>query len=64
MKIDIKLLEGGYWHVRGQGPCNWAQFEHWPVDESSARRVSFPEAGETFIRALVKQALAPAKEDQ
>ena len=53
MKLTIKQLESGYWHVRGTGPCNWAQFLLWPRDIETARRAAFPEASDAFCAALI-----------
>ena len=48
--IKAKQLESGYWHVRGNGPCEWAQPPHYPCDEETLRAHAFPEASEEFIR--------------
>ena len=50
-RITVKRLHGShYYHVRGTGPCNWAQPPCWPCDERTLRRHAFPEASEEFIR--------------
>lgn len=54
--IKITKLSTGYYHVRGVGPCNWAQVPHWPADEQTIRAHAFPEASEAFIRAAVAAA--------
>lgn len=51
MTISAKRLASGYWHIRGDGPCNWAQPPTWPCSESVLREHAFPEASEAFIRA-------------
>ena len=53
MSIVVKRLQSGYYHVRGNGPCNWAQPETWPCDEDHLRAHAFPEASEQFIRAAI-----------
>lgn len=58
MHIDVKRLDSGHWHVRGHGPCNWAQPPVWPCDEKTLRDNAFPEASDVFIMA----ALALAEE--
>jgi len=55
-KIIVKRLGSGYWHIRGFGPCNWAQPPVWPCDEKTLRQFSFQEAGEGFIRDAMKVA--------
>lgn len=47
--IAVRKLESGYFHVRGRGPCEWAQPPCWPCDEATLRQHSFPEASERFI---------------
>jgi hypothetical protein len=37
MKITYKRLPSGYWHIRGRGPCNWAQPPHWPCSKQTKR---------------------------
>jgi len=49
MNITIHMLPSGYWHARGDGPCNWAQ---WPKWEQLTERHFFPEAGSDFKQAL------------
>lgn len=55
MVITAKKLESGYWHIRGVGPCNWAQPPHWPCSEKVFREHVFPEACEEFIRSALRQ---------
>lgn len=58
MSVTARRLESGWWHVRGTGPCEWAQPPHWPCDEATLRANAFPEASEMFIRATVNAARA------
>ena len=48
--ITAKRLPSGYWLVRGNGPCEWAQPPTWPCSEQVLREHAFPEASERFIR--------------
>jgi len=48
--ISVKKLSTGYYHIRGQGPCNWAQPPYWPCSEEVLRAHAFPEAAEYFIQ--------------
>ena len=48
--ITAKQLDSGYWHIRGNGPCEWSQPPHWPCDEATLREHAFPEASDKFIR--------------
>ena len=52
--IDVRRLASGYYHVRGNGPCEWAQPPRWPCDEDTLRAHAFPQASEQFIRAAMK----------
>jgi len=56
--IKITRLPGGWWHVRGRGPCNWAQPPEWPCSEAMLRAHAFPEAGEAFLKEAIRVALA------
>jgi len=49
MTITITQLPSGYWHIRGRGPCNWAQPPHWPCSEEVLRAHAFPQASEEFF---------------
>lgn len=51
--ITVRRLESGYYHVRGQGPCNWAQPPEWPCDEATLRAHTFGEASEDFVRSAL-----------
>jgi len=54
--ISVRRLESGYWHVRGVGPCNWAQPPQWPCDEQTLREHAHLEASEDFIREALNAA--------
>jgi hypothetical protein len=54
MEVKVRQLPSGYYHVRGSGPCNWAQPPAWPCDERTLREHAFPEASEKFIRAAMR----------
>jgi hypothetical protein len=47
--IEVKRLSSGYFYIRGDGPCNWAQPPTWPCSEETLRAHAFPEASEEFI---------------
>jgi len=53
VKIEIKKLPSGYYHIRGRGPCNWAQVEKWPCSESDLLAGNF-QGGEDFINAVME----------
>lgn len=52
--VTVKRLDSGYFHVRGTGPCNWAQPRRWPCSETELRLAAFPEASDSFIREAMK----------
>ena len=54
--IAVQRLSSGYWHIRGEGPCNFAQPPHWPCDEETLRAHTFHEASEGFIQAAIRLA--------
>ena len=56
MEIKIKRLPSGYYHIRGNGACNWAQPAKFPCAEDELRASAFPEASEEFIRAALAAA--------
>jgi len=56
MTIGIKQLSSGYWLLRGQGPCEWAQPPRWPCDEKTLRNHAFPETSEDFIQECLRLA--------
>lgn len=64
MKITVKRLESGYWHIRGVGPNNWAQPPHWPATEDELREHACSESGESFIRAALAAARGLAAEEE
>lgn len=47
-QIKFEHLSSGYVHIRGNGPCNWAQVPFWPCSAEELELGMFPEAGETF----------------
>lgn len=51
MMIEAQRLDSGYWHIRGDGMCNWAQPSMWPCSEEELRASAFPEASEQFFQA-------------
>ena len=55
MSISVKRLPSGYFHIRGKGPCNWAQPPHWPCSEEVFRAHAFVQASETFIIEALKE---------
>ena len=60
--ITVTRLESGYFHVRGDGPCEWSQPRSWPCSEEELRKAAFPEASDRFIReAAAKANEAPQK---
>ena len=54
-QITVKQLRG-YYHVRGNGPCNWSQPPLWPCSLEMLREYAFPQASETFLRAAAEAA--------
>lgn len=60
MRIRVHQLPSGYWHVRGDGPEEWAQPPTWPCDEATLRSHAALEASGRFIRA----ALAAARSEE
>ena len=56
MPITAKQLDSGYWHIRGDGPCNWAQPPWWPCNEETLREHIFPEASDDFVRECMDYA--------
>ena len=54
MTIELKRLPSGYTHLRGNGPCNWAQVPRWPCGERDLLDGAFPEASKEFLRECAK----------
>ena len=54
MTITVKRLETGWYHLRGYGPCEWAQPPYWPCTEEVLRAHAFPHASEAFIREALR----------
>lgn len=50
--VTVQKLSSGYYHLRGEGPCNWAQPPTWPCSEDELEESFFGEAGEPFRRAV------------
>lgn len=48
--MTVRRLSSGYWHIRGIGPCNWAQVPSWPCSDAELEAGFFAEAGESFRR--------------
>jgi len=59
MRITVRRLDSGYWHLRGRGPCNWAQPPVWPCDEKTLRQHAFAQASEEFIRDAMRMEPKP-----
>jgi hypothetical protein len=49
MKISIHPLSSGYIHLRGDGPCNYAQPLVWPCSKEELRQHAHPEASDEFL---------------
>ena len=56
MSITIRRLDSGYWHIRGVGPCNWAQPPCWPCAEETLRGHAAPGASEEFFATVINEA--------
>jgi len=54
--FTVRKLDTGYYHIRGVGPCNWAQPPSWPCDEDTLRGSAFPEASEDFLQSVARAA--------
>lgn len=54
MKIKVKKLSSGYYHIRGEGPCNWTQPPRFPCRKEMLEEYSFPEASKSFINSVVE----------
>ena len=52
--VSVRRLSSGYWHLRGQGPCSWAQPPSWPCSERVLREHAFGEASEEFIQSCLR----------
>lgn len=53
MTVTVTRLPSGYYHVRGDGPCNWAQPPTWPCSEETLRAHAFAQASDTFLQAAL-----------
>jgi len=63
MKITVTRLSSGYFHVRGEGPCNWAQPATWPCGEQALRFASFQTPSDEFIKSALKAMVAAPEEE-
>lgn len=54
MNVTVQKLSSGYWHLRGRGPCNWAQPPEWPCDEAVLRGHASSGASDEFIRSCME----------
>ena len=52
--ITFERLSSGYWHIRGGGPCEWAQPPCLPCSEETLRAHAFPQASDYFIRETLR----------
>ena len=52
--ITINRLSSGYWHIRGTGPCEWAQTAVLPTTFEAVRAAAFPEASDKFCREAAR----------
>ena len=55
MTLDIRRLSSGYTHIRGNGPCEWAQVSYWPCGDEELTAGCFPEASNAFRVALFRE---------
>lgn len=46
--LKIRQLDSGYWHVRGDGFCDFAQPPHWPCSKETFLASCSPEASQPF----------------
>ena len=56
MEITVKRFRTGYYHISGEGVCDWSQPPRWPCDEATLRDYACPEASETFIACAIERA--------
>lgn len=54
MKIAVRRLPSGWWHVRGEGPENWSQPPTWPCDELTLREHACRGASSRFFVAAMR----------
>lgn len=50
--VSEKTLSSGWVHLRGSGPCNFAQPRRFPCSDDDLEASFFPEASESFRRAV------------
>jgi hypothetical protein len=53
-EVSVKRLDSGYWHLRGIGPCNWAQPPRWPCPDDQAPEGSFFGKASGAFKRLVR----------
>lgn len=53
-RISVKRLSSGYFHIRGDGPENWAQPPTWPCSEETLREHTATYACEDFILSALE----------
>ena len=56
MSLHIKRLSSGYYHISGDGPCEWAQPPTWPCDETTLLAHTFPQASAEFFNEMLRRA--------
>ena len=61
--IRFKKLGSGYWHIRGEGVCNWCQVPSWPCTDEELEQSWFPEASMQF-RNSIRQKLTKAQNEE
>ena len=52
MTLTAHALPSGCIHIRGRGPCNWAQVPCWPCGDDTLAAGTFEEASMEFRVAL------------
>lgn len=52
--LRIKQLPSGYWHIRGNGPEEWAQPANWPCSERELRAACGLGASHKFIQQCIE----------
>ena len=55
MMLTIKRLDSGWYHIRGNGPCNWCQPPRWPANRQEIEDAMFPEASPEFRREVLRE---------
>lgn len=60
--LTITRLPSGYYHIRGHGPCEWAQPPIWPCSEDVLRSHAFSQASEHFLQQAIRAARHASEE--